>query len=70
MHAKMMIEGPNWKDAPEWANFCAMDGNYEWWWYEEEPSWNDWESGWQSSGRLDKCKKVTDNAPILFNRPK
>lgn len=28
---------PDWKDAPEWANWKAMDEDGEWWWYEEEP---------------------------------
>jgi len=28
---------PPWSDAPEWANWRAMDESGEWWWYEEEP---------------------------------
>lgn len=28
---------PDWKDAPEWANWLAMDKTGEWWWYENEP---------------------------------
>ena len=28
---------PDWKDAPEWANYLAMDANGYWWWYEEKP---------------------------------
>lgn len=28
---------PDWKDAPEWARWLAMDANGFWWWYEEEP---------------------------------
>lgn len=28
---------PDWKDAPRWANYLAMDLGGEWWWYEYEP---------------------------------
>lgn len=28
---------PDWKNAPEWARFLAMDENGEWWWFEHEP---------------------------------
>jgi hypothetical protein len=28
---------PSWEDAPEWAQYLAMDGNGAWYFYEEEP---------------------------------
>ena len=28
---------PDWKDAPEWANYLAMDASGDWYWYELEP---------------------------------
>lgn len=28
---------PDWKDAPEWANWLAQDGVGYWYWYEQEP---------------------------------
>ncbi len=28
---------PNWKDAPEWANWLAMDKSGAWAWFEYEP---------------------------------
>jgi hypothetical protein len=28
---------PEWKDAPEWAKYLAMDEDGRWWWYELEP---------------------------------
>ena len=28
---------PDWKDAPEWANYLAMDSDGGWFWYEHEP---------------------------------
>ena len=27
----------DWKNAPEWAKFLAMDENHGWYWYENEP---------------------------------
>ena len=29
---------PDWKDAPEWANYLAMDADGEWCWYEYSPA--------------------------------
>ena len=26
-----------WDQAPEWAQWAAMDADGEWWWYENEP---------------------------------
>lgn len=31
---------PDWKDAPEWANWLAMDGDGRWNWYNCEPIWD------------------------------
>ena len=28
---------PSWNDAPEWANWLAMDADGEWYWFEREP---------------------------------
>jgi len=28
---------PDWKDAPPWAQWLAMDADGEWYWYEKEP---------------------------------
>ena len=28
---------PDWKDAPEWANYLAMDGDGYWCWYLRKP---------------------------------
>jgi hypothetical protein len=28
---------PDWKDAPEWAQYVAMDFGGSWYWYEEKP---------------------------------
>lgn len=28
---------PSWDNAPEWANYLAMDEDGGWWWYKETP---------------------------------
>lgn len=28
---------PDWKDAPEWAKYLAMDSDESWWWHEFNP---------------------------------
>ena len=28
----------DWTNAPEWANYLAMDDDGSWWWYELEPN--------------------------------
>lgn len=33
-----MDNKPDWKDAPEWANWLAMDENGNWFWYQYKPS--------------------------------
>lgn len=32
---------PNWKDAPKWANWLAMDRSGRWVWFEKEPYYRD-----------------------------
>jgi len=31
---------PDWKDAPNWAKYLAMDSNGNWYWYENKPTFN------------------------------
>lgn len=40
---------PDWKDAPEWANWLAKDqDNLTWYWHEQKPMFNGDE--WLSDG--------------------
>ena len=42
---------PDWKDAPEWANWLAMDADGRWYWYHNTPYvWGDM---WGCSGNFD-----------------
>jgi hypothetical protein len=40
-NAAQSQQKPSWKDAPEWANYRAMDEDGEWFWYEKEPILNE-----------------------------
>lgn len=37
---------PSWDDAPEWANWLAMDGDGLWSWWEIKPEWDEDEKDW------------------------
>ena len=39
---------PSWDEAPEWANWLAMDGNGLWHWYEVEPEVSEYFDLWYS----------------------
>jgi len=41
---------PEWKDAPEWANYLAMDWIGDWYWYHEKPRLSD--STWETGGAV------------------
>ncbi len=49
---------PEWKDAPEWANWLAMDGDGTWWWYDLEPELE--ADYWISKGKERKAIDTTE----------
>lgn len=59
---------PDWKDAPEWANYVAMDDNSRWWWYEKEPFWRcgEWD---EYTGKVEPCGAKLDGSITLEERP-
>jgi len=53
---------PDWKDAPEWANWLAMEPTGEWSWYEKEPTTSEYTDGWfHFYGN--KCQPAYGNYP-------
>jgi len=49
---------PEWKDAPEWAKYLAMDKTY-WYWHSKEPEFL---SGfWLSTGRFESIALANNN---------
>lgn len=60
---------PSWEDAPEWANWLALDCDGNWWWFENEP----WFQGapyneWTSTGKAEVAKHF-ELAESLESRP-
>lgn len=51
---------PDWKDAPEWANWLAMDDGGEWWWYELKPAYKKQFSFW-----METCGKTEVALPCI-----
>jgi hypothetical protein len=41
---------PHFEDAPEWANYMAMDADGTWWWFQAAPRLDEEESIWGTSG--------------------
>lgn len=60
---------PNWKAAPEWANFLAMDDNEEWYWYEFEPWFDEYDGQWNGRDRLERVKDTPQAQFSLEARP-
>lgn len=46
---------PDWKDAPEWANYLAMDGGEYWYWYESKPKYIGSLCWKNTSGKMEKA---------------
>lgn len=58
---------PDWKDAPEWAQYVAMDSNRVWYWYEKEPLQK--RSYWEiSNGLSQEILKFVDWTKTLEKR--
>lgn len=51
---------PDWKDAPEWAQWLAQDENGKWFWYEREPSKDQAQWSAPLGGRYEACVKEWD----------
>lgn len=59
---------PDWKDAPEWAQFLAMDIDGMWFWHEEEPEPRS--RDWASNGTIREARAPrTDWLTTLEPRP-
>jgi hypothetical protein len=60
---------PDWKDAPEWANYLAMDKSGDWFWYASRPALLDSEGSWGSpAGHYELCE-MTGWKETLESRP-
>lgn len=60
---------PDWKDAPKWANWLAMDGNGGWYWHERRPQ-NTESWCWIPTGRITPVNELPGWQDTLEERPK
>ena len=49
---------PDWKDAPEWAEWLAMDGNGAWVWHATEPFFDIGDGCWYGRDEEDECAQI------------
>lgn len=47
---------PDWKDAPEWADWLAMDSDNAWFWHELKPVYKG--NHWGSEGRVEMAGEL------------
>jgi hypothetical protein len=57
---------PDWKDAPNWANYLAQDKDGSWWWYGNNPI--SVEDKWYLGGKKEKASVEGDN-PRIMDKP-
>lgn len=60
---------PDWKDAPEWADFRAMDRDSQWHWYECKPVIDNSSAWTVNSGRVQRFL-IKNWQDTLEERPK
>lgn len=62
---------PDWKDAPEWAQYLALDADGVWYWYEKKPfKLDDMTDGWYSRyGRVEQASSFAPWRKSLEQRP-
>ena len=54
---------PNWKQAPAWAHYVAMDNTGDWGWHEHEPHAGKHE--WESKGRIERVRQSAWNTSLV-----
>jgi hypothetical protein len=67
---------PNWDDAPDWANWVAMDRGGHWYWHAGEPFWDSYDGAWYDNDFDDEitllaCSDMSEIDPssTLEGRP-
>ena len=56
---------PEWKNAPEWANYLAMDYDRRWYWYETLP--RNFCSSWSCDGKFERAIGKRDTSAVSVN---
>lgn len=64
-----MMMKPDWKDAPEWAQYVAMDSDGCWFWYECKPFRSAFEWHRQDNTKSKAFEQLVDWQDTLQERP-
>lgn len=51
---------PDWKDAPDWANWLAQEADGQWWWFEHPVEWCSDGWAWVNTSQQGRFRKVGD----------
>ena len=54
------MDKPDWKDAPRWARWLALDDDGQWWWHSSKPFLDD-DFEWFGSTRFKKAGKTENH---------
>ena len=57
---------PDWKNAPKWARWLALDGDGYWCWFEHKPEWDESENMWMLADETPEDSKFQ---PMYGNVP-
>lgn len=60
---------PDWKDAPEYANYLAQDGSGAWYWFENQPKLGDGKGWYCEIGDYEEAYCVESFPETLEARP-
>lgn len=60
---------PDWSTAPSWAKHLTRDNDGEWWWHENEPTFDPEDGGWYSSGEMIEARRDRQPAYQPESRP-
>lgn len=60
---------PDWKDAPEWANWLVQGRDSAWYWFENVPEVH-YLGGWVATGRNRNASTPSDWQDTRESRPR
>jgi hypothetical protein len=53
------VNKPDWSEAPDGAQFLAMDGDNNWYWFASEPVWDEEFQRWDSEDELWEANSIS-----------
>lgn len=60
---------PDWKDAPDWANYLACDDDGKWHWYAMRPYYEGCAKQWITEGQYELANSYAEGNGTLEGKP-